>query len=135
MAYWLFKSEPHCWSWHDQVVKQTTSWDGVRNYQARNAMKEMHIGDQAFFYHSGIEKCIMGIVRVCKNYHPDPSDDTHSFGMVDVSYDQCLPQPVTLTAIKAEPRLQNLALLKQSRLSVMVIDEASWTVICNMGGL
>lgn len=133
--YWLLKSEPKCWSWHDQTTQQTTNWDGVRNYQATNAMKRMQLNDQAFFYHSVTDKCIMGIVRICKVYHPDPSDETGKFGMVDVCYDRPLPQPVALQIIKNDERLQHLALLRQSQLSVMPIDESSWKIICTLGGL
>src|SRR3990167_803858 len=117
MAYWLVKTEPGCWSWNDQI-KSTTSWDGVRNYQAANNMKAMKKGDLAFFYHSVSDKKIMGIVEVIQEYHPDPTDPTGRFGMVDVKAVRGLPQPVTLAQIKAHPLLQDLALIKQSRLSV-----------------
>jgi len=134
MAYWLVKTEPGCYSWEDQK-KASTSWDGVRNYQAANNMKAMKVGDQAFFYHSVHEKRIMGIVEVIKTYHPDPTDPTHRFGMVDVKAIKELPHPVTLSEIKAHPLLQNLAIVRHSRLSVSPVDEASWQILCDMGGL
>lgn len=134
MAYWLVKTEPGNWSWEDQK-KSNTSWDGVRNYQASNNMKAMQLGDWAFLYHSIHGKQIMGIVEVIKLYHPDPTDPTGRFGMVDVKAVKELPQPVTLAEMKAHPQLQHLSLIKQSRLSVMPIDEDSWNIICAMGGL
>ena len=135
MSYWLIKTEPSTWSWDDQVKHCTTSWDGVRNYQAANHMKAMEVGDLAFFYHSGDEKSIVGIVEVTRTYHPDPTDPKGRFGMVEVKILKPLPQPVTLKAIKADPRFNQLALVRQSRLSVMPIDAASWTILCEMGGL
>ena len=137
MNYWLVKSEPGTWSWQDQLDAgdDGTFWNGVRNYQASNNLKEMKIGDQCFFYHSVTEKQIVGIVEVIKEYYPDPSDAKGRFGMVDVKAVKSLPNPVTLADIKAEPRLENLALVRQSRLSVVPVDDASWKLICKMGGL
>ncbi|WNK00350.1 EVE domain-containing protein [Thalassospiraceae bacterium LMO-JJ14] len=135
MKYWLVKTEPGSWSWDDQVKKGTEHWDGVRNYQAANNMKAMKLGDRAFFYHSVNEKRIVGIVEVCKEYYPDPSDASGRFGMVDFKTVKPVPNPVTLAEIKADPRLAELPLLKQSRLSVMPIDAASWKIICNLGGV
>jgi len=135
MNYWLMKSEPTAWSWDAQVKKGTESWTGVRNYQAANNMKAMKLGDRAFFYHSVEEKQIVGIVEIVKLYHPDPTDATGKFGMVDVKAWKAMPKPVTLAQIKAEPKLSGLALLKQSRLSVSPVDAASWKLICQMGGL
>ena len=135
MAYWLMKSEPGTWSWDDQVRDRVAEWDGVRNHQASNNLKAMRLGDRAFFYHSVNEKRIVGIVEVVKEYYPDPSDPGGRFGMVDVKAVEPLPRPVTLKDIKADPELQDLPLIKQSRLSVMPIDEASWQRICRMGGL
>jgi predicted RNA-binding protein with PUA-like domain len=133
--YWLMKSEPGTWSWDDQVKKgkEGEGWDGVRNYQASNNMKAMKIGDRCFFYHSVNEKQIVGIVEVIEEYHPDPTDAKGRFGMVTVMAVKPFVKPVTLADIKAEPRLENLSLIKQSRLSVMPIDEASWKLICSMG--
>lgn len=135
MKYWLVKSEPGSWSWDDQVKKGVEHWDGVRNYQAANNMKAMKIGDKAFFYHSVNEKQIVGIVEVAKEYYPDPSDKSGRFGMVDFKAVEPVPNPVTLADIKAEPRLAELALIKQSRLSVVPIDAKSWKLICKMGGM
>jgi len=135
MKYWLVKSEPGSWSWDDQVKKGVEHWDGVRNYQAANNMKAMKIGDKAFFYHSVNEKQIVGIVEVAKEYYPDPSDKSGRFGMVDFKAVEPVPNPVTLADIKAEPRLAELALIKQSRLSIVPIDAKSWKLICKMGGM
>lgn len=133
MAYWLMKTEPGAWSWEDQVKAGTAEWDGVRNYQAANNMKAMQKGDRAFFYHSVNEKRIVGIVEVAREYYPDPSDSSGRFGMVDVRALKPMNRPVTLADIKAEPRLQHLDLIRQSRLSVMPIDEDAWKLICTMG--
>lgn len=132
MAYWLMKSEPGTWSWDDQVKAKTTGWDGVRNHQASNNMKAMQLGDRAFFYHSVNEKRIVGIVEVVKLYHADPTDESGRFGMVDVKAVKPMKKPVGLAEIKAEPRLQELALVRQSRLSVVPVDDASWALICRM---
>lgn len=133
MAYWLMKTEPGAWSWDDQLRDNVTHWDGVRNYQASNNMKAMRIGDRAFFYHSVNEKRIVGIVEVAREYYPDPSDASGRFGMVDVKALMPLNKPVSLADIKGEPKLQDLALIRQSRLSVMPIDDDSWALICHMG--
>lgn len=137
MRYWLMKSEPGAWSWQDQVKsgKKGAEWDGIRNYQADNNMKEMKIGDRIFFYHSVTEKQIVGIVEVVREHYPDPTDPKGRFGMVDVAAIETLPEPVTLAAIKAEPRLENLALVRQSRLSVTPIEADEWQLLCAMGGL
>jgi predicted RNA-binding protein with PUA-like domain len=135
MAYWLMKSEPGTWSWDDQVRDGVAEWDGVRNHQAANNLKAMRVGDRAFFYHSVNEKRIVGIVEVVREYYPDPSDPSGRFGMVDVKAVEPLPNPVRLQDIKADPELQDLPLIKQSRLSVMPIDDASWRRICANGGL
>jgi len=133
VAYWLMKSEPGAWSWDDQVKAGAAEWDGVRNYQAANNMKSMKIGDRAFFYHSVNEKRIVGIVEVVREYYPDPTDASGRFGMVDVRALHPLEAPVTLEQIKQEPRLAGLALIRQSRLSVMPIPEAAWRLICRLG--
>jgi predicted RNA-binding protein with PUA-like domain len=135
MAYWLVKSEPGAWSWQQQVEAGTTGWDGVRNHQAANNLKAMRIGDRAFFYHSGETREIVGIVEVVREYYPDPSDESGRFGMVDVRAIEALARPVTLAAIKADPRLRNLALVRQSRLSVVPIDDEAWSMLCRMGGV
>ncbi len=135
MAYWLIKTEPSSWSWADQVAKDVEGWDGVRNYQAANNLRAMKIGDQAFFYHSVKEKSIVGIVEIVRESYPDPSDPKGKFVQVDVKTVKPFVRPVTLDAIKADPQFSELALLKQSRLSVLPIDDASWKAICEMGGV
>lgn len=135
MAYWLVKSEPHAWSWAQQVAAGTTCWDGVRNHQAANNLKAMRLGDRAFFYHSGDERQIVGVVEVTGEYYPDPSDASGRFGMVDMRAVEPLPHRVTLTAIKGDERLHHLALVRQSRLSVMPIDDQAWALLSAMGGL
>ncbi|WP_420563166.1 EVE domain-containing protein [Thalassobaculum sp.] len=134
MAYWLFKSEPGTWSWDDQVRKgdQGEGWDGVRNYQAANNMKAMKIGDRGFFYHSVNEKQIVGIVEVIEEYHPDPTDKSERFGMVTIKAIQPVEKPVTLADIKAEPELEDFALVRQSRLSVVPVTDAQWRLILKM---
>ncbi|MEM7173427.1 MAG: EVE domain-containing protein [Pseudomonadota bacterium] len=133
MAYWLMKSEPSTWSWDDQVKAGTAEWDGVRNYQAANNMKAMALGDRCFFYHSVNEKQVVGVVEVAKLYYPDPTDARGRFGMVDVKALFPMKKPVTLAQIKAEPRLSNLALVRQSRLSVVPVGDKEWALICAMG--
>jgi len=133
MHYWLIKTEPATWSWKDQVSKKITSWDGVRNYQASNNLKEMKVGDLCFFYHSVSDRQIMGIVEVVRPYHPDPTDKTGRFGMIEVKALKALNRPVSLETIKNEPKLRHLALVRQSRLSVMPIDKEAWNLILKMG--
>ena len=137
MAHWLVKSEPETWSWDDQTKKgeKGTHWDGVRNFQAANNLKAMKIGDLALFYHSGEERAVVGIVQVTKSYRPDPSDETGRFGMVDVKAYKALPQAVTLAQIKAEPKLKDIALVRQGRLSVSSLEADEFDRICRMGGL
>lgn len=132
MAYWLVKSEPSAWSWDDQTKKKITHWDGVRNFQARNFLKQMKIGDLCFFYHSVVGKQIMGIIKVCASYKDDPTDSSGKFGMVDMEYVEPLKNPVTLEQIKNCPALSELPLIKQSRLSVMPITQEQWLYIINM---
>ena len=135
MRYWLMKSEPDAWSWEEQAKAGEANWDGVRNHQAANNMKAMSKGDRAFFYHSNQGREIVGIVEIVKEYHPDPTDDSERFGMVRVKAVEPLPTPVSLKTIKADEKLQDLPLVKQSRLSVMPIDAASWKRIRRLGGL
>lgn len=135
MAYWLFKSEPGAWSWDDQVKAGTAEWDGVRNYQANNNMKAMKKGDKAFFYHSVNEKRIVGVVEVAKEHYPDPTDESGRFGMVDVKALYPVKTPVTLEDVKAEPDLSELALVRQSRLSVVPVTPAQWKTLCKMAGV
>ena len=133
MAYWLVKSEPGTWSWDDQVRDGVAEWDGVRNHQAALNLKTMKVGDRAFFYHSVNEKQIVGIVEIVKEAYPDPSDPAGRFVMVDVKALRPFKQPVTLAQIKAEPRLSQLALVRQSRLSVLPVGKEEWKLICSMG--
>ncbi len=134
MAYWLFKSEPGTWSFADQLAKgaEGEGWDGVRNWQAANNMKAMQVGELGFFYHSVNEKQIVGIVRVIEPYQPDPTDASGRFGMVRVEAVCAVTKPVTLAEIKAEPRLANLALVRQSRLSVVPVGEEEWQLLLAM---
>ena len=135
MAYWLFKSEPNTWSWQNQLDKGDIGegWDGVRNYQAGNNMKAMQIGDLGFFYHSVSEKQIVGIVDVIELWHPDPTDASGRFGMVTVRAVKSMNRPVSLAEIKAEPRLSELALVRQSRLSIVPVGAAEWKLLLEMG--
>jgi predicted RNA-binding protein with PUA-like domain len=137
MARWLFKSEPSVWSWDDQVARGAAGeeWDGVRNYQARNVMREMTRGDTGFFYHSQKEKAIVGIVEVSAEAHPDSTADDDRWECVDIRALRPLARPVTLDAIKAEPRLAGMMLVKNSRLSVQPVTEEEWRIVCEMGGV
>ena len=135
MKYWLMKSEPSTWSWQNQIDRGDAGegWDGVRNYQASNNMKAMNIGDLAFFYHSVNEKQIVGVVDVIALYHPDPTDSSGRFGMVTVRAVKSMAQPVSLAQIKADERLQDMALVRQSRLSVTPVSPEQWDIIMQMG--
>ena len=135
MAFWLFKSEPSTWSWDDQVAKGETGeeWDGVRNYQARNFMREMKIGDRGFFYHSQKEKSVVGIVEVCAEAHPDSKTDDPRWECVDIKAVRGFSTSVSLDQIKAEERLENMVLVKNSRLSVQPVTDEEWQVICALG--
>lgn len=134
MAYWLVKSEPSVYSWANLVKDKRTHWNGVRNFQAAANLKAMKIGDSVFFYHSNEEKAVVGVAEVVKTYYPDPSDATGKFGMVDLKAAKPLKQPVTLAQVKAEPELATIALVRQSRLSVMPIDAKAWAKIVKLGG-
>ena len=127
--YWLLKSEPSTWSWQDQVKSKIDMWDGVRNYQARNNLMKMKKGDQCFFYHSVSEKSIVGIVEVVKEHYPDPTDKKNKFVVVDVKAKKKLKKPVSLDEIKKNKKLKNIALIRQSRLSVMPINKIEWNEI------
>ena len=134
MAHWLVKSEPSVYSWDNMVADKRTHWNGVRNFQAAANLKAMKVGDTCFFYHSNEEKAVVGVVEIAKTYYPDPTDETGKFGMVDVKAHKKLKKPVTLATIKADPELAELALVRQSRLSVMPIDAKAWTKIVKLGG-
>ncbi len=135
MAYWLFKSEPSTWSWDQQVAKgnEGEEWDGVRNYQARNFMREMKIGDRGFFYHSQKEKAVVGIVEVCAEAHPDTTTDDARWECVDIKAVRPFSEPVTLDQIKADERLAEMVLVKNSRLSVQPVNDQQWAVVCALG--
>ncbi len=137
MAYWLVKTEPDTFSWSDQVKRgrKGEPWTGVRNFTARRNLEAMKKGDRAFFYHSGAERQIMGVVEVIRTAYHDPTDPTGRFLAVDVKAIEPMPKPVTLAAIKAQPRLAGMALVKFSRLSVQPVTAAEWNFICHLGGL
>jgi predicted RNA-binding protein with PUA-like domain len=136
MNHWLFKSEAETWSWDDQVARgpKGQEWDGVRNFQARNHMKAMRVGDRGFFYHSGDIKAVVGVVEVIAEAHPDSTASDPAWVCVDIRAVAPFPRPVTLVAIKAEPRLAEMVLVKNSRLSVQPVSEAEWRLVCEMGG-
>lgn len=135
MRYWLFKSEPSTWSWQDQLDKGDAGeeWDGVRNYQARNFMREMKLGDRGFFYHSQKEKSVVGIVEVCAEAHPDSTTEDDRWECVDIKAVRSFSKPVSLDQIKMDPRLEEMVLVKNSRLSVQPVSEAEWQAICALG--
>ena len=137
MRYWLFKSEPDTWGWDSQVARgeKGEEWDGVRNYQARNFMREMAVGDLGFFYHSQSDKAVVGIVEVIAEAHPDSSTDDDRWDCVDIKAVEPLPKPVTLQDIKDEPSLAEMMLVKNSRLSVQPVTEEEWHRVRAMGGL
>ncbi len=135
MAYWLFKSEPNSWSWDDQKRRGDAGqeWDGVRNYQARNHMRAMKVGDRGFFYHSGDERRVVGIVEVIAEAHPESKDP--AWECVDLKAVTDMPNPVSLAQVKAEGRLKGMALVANSRLSVQPVREEEWQLVSAMGGL
>lgn len=136
MRHWLFKSEPDVWGWHHQVEtgEAGQQWDGVRNYQARNTMRAMAVGDLGFFYHSNKERAIVGVVEVIAPAHPDTTTDDPRWDCVDVRAVAPFPRPVTLDMCKAEPRLKAMVLVNNSRLSVQPVTDEEWRVICELGG-
>jgi predicted RNA-binding protein with PUA-like domain len=134
MAYWLLKSEPFKYSWDQMVADGRTHWNGVRNHQAAINLKAMAVGDRAFFYHSNEGKEIVGIVKIVKTAYPDPTDAAGRFVMVDVAPVKPVTVAVTLAAMKAEPGLDDLALIRQSRLSVVPVSDAHWAQILTMAG-
>jgi len=136
-AYWLFKTEPEVFSWEMLKArgKKGEPWDGVRNFQARKNMVEMKIGDLGFFYHTGEDKEIVGILKVSALAHPDPKDDTGVWKCVDVVALEALPKPVTLAAVKANPKLAAMVLTRNARLSVQPVTAGEWAEVCRMGSL
>lgn len=137
MAYWLFKSEPFKWSWDMQKAKGAAGeeWDGIRNYQARNFMRDMKVGDLGFFYHSNEGKEIVGIVEVSNEIHPDSTTDDPRWECVDIKAVKDMPKSVTLADVKATPELAEMALVKSMRLSVQPVRPEEWALVCKMGGL
>ena len=137
MAYWLLKTEPETFSWEMQVSRGTKGepWSGVRNFTARDNLRAMKKGDRAFFYHSGEERRIVGVVEIVRPFYPDPSDATGKFGMVDVKAVGPVPEPVALAAIKADGRFADFLLVRNSRLSVMPVSPEHWALLCRMGGV
>jgi predicted RNA-binding protein with PUA-like domain len=137
MAHWLLKTDPEEFSWNDLSKKgaKADAWTGVRNFTARNHLKAMKKGDRAFVYHTGDEKQIVGIAEVAREGYPDPTDEKGVFLAVDMKAVAPVPKPVTLAAIKAEPRLADMALAKYARLSVQPVTETEWKIVCRMGGL
>lgn len=135
MSYWLFKSEPGTWSWDDQLKAGAagTYWNGVRNHLAKKHLQAMRVGEQGFFYHSGEDKEIVGIVAVIKPYYPDHTDPTGTFGMVDLKAAARFARPVSLAAVKATPALKDMVLVNNSRLSVQPVTDAEWRIVCEMG--
>ena len=137
MSRWLFKSEPDTWGWDDQVARGDAGeeWHGVRNYQARNNMRAMKVGDLGFFYHSNIGKEIVGIVEVIREAAPDSTTDDPRWDCVTLRAVQALPRPVSLDTCKVQPGLESMALVKSPRLSVQPVTDAEWQIICDLGGL
>lgn len=137
MAYWLFKTEPETFSWDMQKKRGAKGepWSGVRNFAAAKHMKAMKKGDLGFFYHTGGEKQIVGIVEVIAEYKPDPTDETGRFGLVDVKAVRDVPKPVTLAQVKADPKLKAMVLVREARLSVQPVTDAEWKHICKLGGV
>jgi predicted RNA-binding protein with PUA-like domain len=137
MQYWLFKSEPATWSWEQQKAKGETgeTWTGVRNYSARNNMRAMQIGDRGFFYHSNEGLEVVGIVEVCKLSHPDPTTEDPRWDCVDIRAVRDMPKPVTLKAVKANPKLADMSLVTSMRLSVQPVKPEEWAEVCRMGEL
>jgi predicted RNA-binding protein with PUA-like domain len=136
MAYWLLKTEPDSYSWDDQVKKgaKGDAWTGVRNFRARGHLTAMKKGDLAFFYHTGDEKQVVGIVEVIREAYPDPTDKEGVFKAVDIKAVKPLKQPVTLAAVKADKRLKEMVLAKQPRLSVQPVTAEEWKIVCKLGG-
>jgi predicted RNA-binding protein with PUA-like domain len=135
MAYWLVKSEPGTWSWEAHAKAGADAWTGVRNHQAKLHLKAMKAGDKALFYHSGDERQVVGLTSVAREAYPDPTDASGAFFCVDLKAIEALKIPVPLGAIKAEPKLSEMVLVKNSRLSVQPVTAAEWSLVCRMGGV
>jgi len=137
MAYWLIKSEPESWSWDQQqkAGAKGEAWTGVRNHTAKLNMMKMKKGDRAFFYHSNVGKEIVGLVEIVREHYPDPTDATAKFVVVDVKAVAPMPNPVSIDAIKQEPRLKEMVLINNSRLSVQPVTADEWKTVCKLGGM
>jgi predicted RNA-binding protein with PUA-like domain len=137
MAFWLFKSEPDVWSWEQMKArgKAGEEWTGIRNYQARNNMRVMKLGERGFFYHSNDGKAVVGIVEVCKLAHRDSTSDVDTWDCVDIRAVADVPKPVPLETIKDDKRLADMVLVKNSRLSVQPVSEVEWKIVCDLGGV
>lgn len=137
MAHWLYKSEPSSWSWDDQVAagEHGTPWTGVRNHLAKKHLMAMQVGERGFFYHSNEGKAVVGLVEVVRPYYPDPTDAKGQFGCVDLKAVRPLPEPVGLEAVKSQPELAEMVLIKNSRLSVQPVTDEEWRIVCRLGGL
>lgn len=134
MSHWLVKTEPHAFSWDQQVANDVEPWTGVRNHAARNHLKAMRRGDRAFFYHSGEGREIVGVVEVVREAYPDPTAAAGDWVAVDMKTIGPMPRPVSLAEIKADPKFSDFALVRQSRLSVVPVSDAHWRDICRLGG-
>lgn len=134
MAFWLVKSEPDAFSWDEQVANDVEPWTGVRNHQAKKNLAAMKVGDRAFFYHSNVQRAIVGVVEIVREAYPDPTAESGAWVCVDVKAIGPMPRPVTLAEIKQSPDLEDLALVRQSRLSVCPVSDAHWQIVCQMGG-
>jgi predicted RNA-binding protein with PUA-like domain len=135
MAYWLVKDEPESWSYQKHAAEGIASWDGVRNHQAANNLRAMKKGDRAFFYHSVTEKRLAGVLEVVREAYPDPTDTERKWVAVDFKAVMPIDRPVTLEAIKKDPRLKELKLIRQSRLSVMPVNPDEWKLLCKLAGI
>lgn len=134
MAYWLIKSEPDAFSWDEQVANDVEPWTGVRNHQAKKNLVGMKVGDRAFFYHSNVQRAIVGVVEIVREAYPDPTAESGNWVCVDVKTVGPMPNPVTLADIKQDEALTDLALVRQSRLSVCPVSAEHWQYLCRMGG-
>ncbi|MFT9399167.1 EVE domain-containing protein [Acetobacter sp.] len=135
MAYWLVKSEPDAFSWDEQVANGVEPWTGVRNHQAKKNLASMKVGDKAFFYHSNVQRAIVGVVEIVREAYPDPTAESGQWVCVDVKTVEAVPLPVTLATIKQTPELEDMALIRQSRLSVCPVSAEHWRILSQMGGL
>ena len=134
-AYWLVKTEPNAYSWDDLVEDGWTYWDGIRNYEARNNLRKMAVGDMLLYYHSGRSRTVVGVAEVTREHYQDPTTDDQRWSAVDIKPVQALTRPVTLAEIKQDSRLSEMVLVRRSRLSVTPVTEAEYGIVLAMGGL